>query len=216
MRHALALALCSVAAPLGAHPHIFVDTGLEIILDDRNRVTHIRVTWEYDELYSLLITEDLGVDDDYDGVLSPSDREALTGFDANWIEGYNGDLVATLGGEPLSLSGPMEPTAELTDGKIVTTHLRAVEGAPQLRAPLVLKPFDATYYTAYEVGRPVTVTGQAACDIDLDPPDMEAALAMTEDDLAQIPEDPERAEAMGFGDIGERFATEVRVTCATS
>lgn len=204
------------AAPLGAHPHIFIDTGIEVVVDAENRLTHVRVTWEYDELYTLLITEDLGVDSDYDGVLTDADRAVLTGFDMNWIEGYDGDLVARLGGEALTLSRPMEATADLTDGKITTTHLREVVGAPTLSAVLSLKPYDPTYYTAYEVGLPVDVTGRADCKVTRNAPDLESAAAMNEAELAAIPEDPELADEMGFGDIGARFATEVRIACAAS
>lgn len=213
MKALLTLMTILVATPLGAHPHIFVNTGLRVILDDDQRLTHVEVTWEYDELYSLLVTEDMGVDDDYDGVLTAADIAVLTGFDMNWIEGYNGDLVATLDGAPLTLSQPMAPTAGLVDGKITTTHLRAVEGAPRLQGVLSLKPYDGTYYSAYEVGLPVSVAGPGGCDVMLDVPDIDGALAMTRAELSEIPADADM-EAAGYGDIGARFATDVRVTCA--
>lgn len=97
MNKTLTLCLTLLAAPLGAHPHIFVNTGLSFVVDDQNRLTHVQVTWAYDELYSLLLTEDLGVDSDYDGVLTAADTALLTGFDMQWIEGFNGDLVGTQG-----------------------------------------------------------------------------------------------------------------------
>ena len=40
-----------------------------------------------------------------------------------------------------------------------------------------------------------------------------ANLAMTKAELAAIPEDMDM-EAAGLGDIGARFATEVKVTCS--
>lgn len=213
MRTSLALSLILLAAPLQAHPHIFVNTGLSFVIDEQNRLTHVQVTWEYDELYSLLITEDLGVDADYDGVLSPEDITKLTGFDMQWVEGYNGDLVGALDGVPLALSRPTSTTAALVDGKIVTTHLRAVDGTPAVTGTLSFKPYDGTYYTAYEVGLGVTVQGRSGCEIILDEPDITGALAMTQAELAAIPEDMDIAEA-GFGDIGVRFATDVRLTCS--
>ena len=209
----IAAFLSLLAAPLGAHPHIFVDTGLEVLVDPEGRVTHLRVTWEYDALYTLLITEEYGVDQDYDGVFSPADRAVMTGFDMNWVEGFNGDLEASLGGQPVALSGPSEATADLVDGKLVTTHLRAVAGAVSVRgAVLSLRPYDVTYYTDYQVTRPVTVTGAEGCAIERVLPDIDAALARTQAELAELPTDAD-AEAMGFPEIGERFATEVRVTC---
>ncbi|WP_299565871.1 DUF1007 family protein [uncultured Sulfitobacter sp.] len=213
MRFPLALALITLAAPLAAHPHIFINTGLKVLIDEQNRLTHVEVTWEYDDLYSLLVTEDLGIDADYNGVLTAEDKARLTGFDMQWIEGYNGDLVAALNGARLDLSGPSAPTATLDDGRVITTHVRAVNGAPVMDGTLSLRPYDGSYYTAYDVERPVTVEGRTGCDILQEMPDMDGALAMTKAELSQIPEDIDLADE-GYGDIGARFATDVRITCA--
>jgi len=213
MKAVASLCLMLAAPPLAAHPHIFVNTGLAFIVDGQNRLTHVRVTWEYDELYSLLVTEDMGIDEDYDGVLDAEDTAKLTGFDMQWIEGYNGDLVGTRAGQPLTLSGPSAPTAVMHDGKIITTHLREVEGTPDLAQPVEFRPYDGTYYTAYEVGLPVTIEGSDTCEVTLDEPDIEGALAMTQAELSAIPQDFDM-ETAGLGDIGARFATKVELSCA--
>ena len=209
----LALCLSLLAAPLGAHPHIFVNTGLVFVVDAQKRVTHVQVTWEYDELYSLLVTEDMGVDSDYDGVLTQADLDTLTGFDMNWIQGFNGDLVASVRGTELGLSGPRAPTADLRDGRITTTHLRALTTPSSATEGIVFQPFDRSYYTAYEVGLDVRVQGPDSCRAVIDAPDIAGALAMTQAEIAALPEDYDM-EAAGFGDIGERFATKVTVSCA--
>lgn len=211
----LIILLYLVATPLWAHPHIFVNTGVEVIMDAQNRLTHLRITWEYDELYSLLVTEDLEVDDDYDEVLTAADLAKLQGFDMKWIEGFNGDLVVTLNKETLALSPPLEPTATMANGKITTTHLRAVLAAPEVAATdvVVINPFDATYYTAYDVTLPVTVTGREGCKLTRKLPDIDDALRRTQAELAELPPDVETDE-VGFAGIGERFATQIVLTCA--
>ena len=206
------LSLSLFAAPLGAHPHIFVNTGLVFVVDAENRLTHVQVTWEYDELYSLLVTEDMGVDEDYDGILNASDLAKLTGFDMNWVAGYNGDLVGAVDGVQMELSGPSAPTASFIDGKIITTHLRSVQGAPKVDAQFNFRPYDGSFYTAYDVGLPVRVQGRTGCDVALDVPNAQA-LAMTRAEISAYPEDYDM-DAAGLGDIGARFATEVTVTCA--
>ena len=144
------------ASPAPAHPHVFVDAGIEITLDPDGRLEAITVTWIYDEYYSLLITEELGLDPDYDGVLTAEETATLTGFDMNWAPGFNGDLEATLDGAPLALSGPEAATAALRpDGRILTTHRRAVPARPAMAGRVLsLKPYDESYYTAYEVPQP--------------------------------------------------------------
>lgn len=213
MKKILAVCLSLFASPLSAHPHIFVNTGLAFLVDDQNRLTHVQVTWEYDELFSLLITEDMGLDGDYDGVLTPAELETLTGFDANWIQGYNGDLVGEIDGVPLALSRPLSPTAAFSDGKITSTHLREVAGTPKVSGLVMFKPFDPTYYTAYDVGLPVFVKGNDDCNTEMVVPDIEGAMAMLQAEISAMPEDYDM-EAAGLGDIGETFARRIEVICA--
>ena len=122
MRWTVPFFIACLPVSLAAHPHVFVDTGLELIFDDEGRLTHVRVEWAYDEFYSLMLLEEMRLDNDMDGVLTEAEEGHLAGFDAEWVEGYNGDLVMRLGGEQLELSGPMEPTATTEQGRIVSTH----------------------------------------------------------------------------------------------
>jgi len=215
---ALPVVVTGTVRPVAAHPHIFIDTGFELVTDADDALTHIRVTWAYDEYYSLLITEDLGVDADYDGVLTDQDQQALTGFDMNWSVEFNGDLVATLDGVPLILSRPVEPTATLQSGRIITTHLRAVEGKPVLAGrALSLKPYDPEFYSAYEVSLPVTLSKDqpGGCLIEKIAPDNDTTMQVLQDRFAKLGPD-ENPEQAGLPLIGAKLATEVRISCAGS
>jgi ABC-type uncharacterized transport system substrate-binding protein len=44
-----------------AHPHVWVDAVAELMLDDSHRLTAIRVYWAFDEVYSAIALEELGV-----------------------------------------------------------------------------------------------------------------------------------------------------------
>ena len=68
-------ALFAILLPLGAqaHPHIFVDTALALVTNAAGRPAGVEVTWRYDEFYSLLIFEDMGLDGDYDGTLTEAE-----------------------------------------------------------------------------------------------------------------------------------------------
>ncbi|WP_370645648.1 DUF1007 family protein [Ruegeria sp. Ofav3-42] len=212
MRWLVFLLTCCLPIPALAHPHVFIDTGLEFIVDDAGNLTHVRVTWAYDEFYSLLVLEDMNLDQDADGVLTEAEQQFLSGFDAEWVEGYNGDLVVLSNGEPVSLSGPLEPHATTEDGRIVTTHLREVEGGSVPTAALSAKAFDETYYTAYEVTRPVTVSGPLSCQIDRFEPDIDGQLAQMQAFLKTLDADYD-LEENDIPLVGENFATEIRVSC---
>lgn len=214
LRSAL-LALC-LPLPALAHPHIFINTGFEVIVNDAGQVSHIRVSWTYDELYSLLVTEDMGLDQDYDGVLTEAETERLSGFDMAWDEGFYGDTVALAEGKELTLSRPVEYSASFEDGKITTTHLREVAELPVLtETALKLLPYDETFYTAYEARGPVEVAGAEGCLISRIEPDIDAELEKMRDALALLDQSQD-PEAEGIGNIGRNFATEVLVQCAGS
>ncbi|WP_411976233.1 DUF1007 family protein [Sulfitobacter faviae] len=208
-------ALLAYATPLGAHPHIFVDTGFEVIVDAEGRLTHLRITWAYDEFYSLLVTEDRGLDPDYDGVLTQAEVASLNGFDMQWIEGFNGDTVLLDGGEELALSGPQDVETRFADGRIITSHLRAVEGLAPSADGLIIKPYDPTYYTAYEVTLKVTIQGSDACRARVKMPDMNADLRALQQDLSALDANTDPSD-VGLPEIGGALANEVVITCDAS
>ncbi|WP_226688953.1 DUF1007 family protein [Ruegeria arenilitoris] len=212
MRWIVTLLTCCLPIPAMAHPHVFIDTGLEFIVDDAGQLTHVRVTWAYDELYSLYQLEDMKLDQDFDGVLTENEEKFLAGFDAQWIEGYNGDLVVFADGVPVSLSGPLEPTATTEDGRIVTTHLRAVDGDAVSASSLTAKAFDETFYIAYELTRPVTVSGPSSCQMDRIDPDIDGQLAQMQAFLLTLDADYD-LEENDIPLVGENFATEIFVSC---
>ncbi|SEJ77031.1 ABC-type uncharacterized transport system, substrate-binding protein [Cribrihabitans marinus] len=216
MRRLLILLSCLLPFSAVAHPHVFVDTGFRVIYDAQNRLTHVEVTWAYDDFYSLLILEDSGLDSDGDGVLTPEEQTELTGFDMNWAQGFEGDFYLELDGRPLPLSGPREPTAEVQDGRIVTTHLRAVETPVATGGDvLTARAYDPSYYTAYELNRPVTVESTAACLVERIDPDIDGKLAQMQAMLLRIDADAD-LEENDIPLVGEEFATEIRVSCPVS
>lgn len=211
MRWFATLLTCCLPIPAMAHPHVFIDTGLEFIVDEAGNLTHIRVTWAYDEFYSLLVLEDMRLDQDGDGVLTEAEEGFLTGFDAQWVEGYNGDLVVRMGDTVIPLSGPLEPQATTEDARIVTSHLRAVEDGAVDANGLSIKAFDESFYTAYEVTRPVSVSG-AECEIVRTDPDIDAELAQMQAFLLTLDADYD-LEENDIPLVGEKFATEIRLSC---
>lgn len=215
MRWIVTLLSCCLPVPALAHPHVFIDTGLEFIVDDSGQLTHVRVTWAYDELFSLFQLEDMKLDQDSDGILTESEEQFLSGFDAQWVEGYNGDLVVFADGTPVTLSGPMEAKATTEDGRIVTSHLRAVEGEGVPATAVVAKAYDETYYTAYEVTRPVTVSGSASCQISRIDADIDGQLAQMQAFLQTLDADYD-LEENDIPLVGESFATEIRLSCPST
>jgi polyphosphate kinase len=208
-------AACALAAPAArAHPHIWIDAGLTLVFDQAGMLAAVRVAWVYDAFYSLMVLEELGLDDDLDGVLRPDELTRLDGFDMAWDADYAGDLYVFHGERPVDLSRPLEHATEVRDGRIVTLHTRALaERLDPAAGPIRVRVYDPSFYTAYSVALPTRIEGRAGCAAELFRPDLDAAQREL---LAALQElgATESVEDIGFPAVGAQFADEVRVTCA--
>lgn len=213
MRRVLAVLGCCLAGPVLAHPHVWIEAGIEVILNERNEATGVRISWTYDDLYSLYVVGDMGLDPDWDGILTPEEEARLAGFDMKWDPGFPGDTYALLGGAELALSRPVEWTAGYAGGKITSTHLREFAApVPVGEEPLILQVYDPGYYVAYSIPADPVMTGGAGCLARTFVPDLDEAQEALMAALAEYTPDVDlEAE---FPAVGANFAEEVRVTCA--
>lgn len=207
------LALAS-AAPAAAHPHIFIDTGLEVIFDAQGRATAVRVSWTYDDFYSLMMIEDRKLDADYDGVLTPEEEAQLSGFDMDWDADYQGDLHVLAGDFQVPLSRPSHWTATYAGGRITSTHLRTFAEPLAPGAPLVIQVYDPGYYTAYFIaGQPVLTGDGGRCSVQVFEPDRAAADAILTAAIEEM--GASGSLEMDFPAVGAAYSEEARVTCTT-
>jgi polyphosphate kinase len=209
------LAVCAgiSATQAAAHPHIFIDTGLEVIFDGEGRATAVRVTWAYDDFYSLMMIEDRQLDSDFDGALTADEEAALAGFDMAWDADYNGDLYVEMAGQALALGRPTDWTARYQGGRITSTHLRQIE-TPMVPGddPMIFQVYDSSYYTAYTIeGTPVLTGAAPDCAAQVFEPDRDAADKALEDAMAEF-SGQDQLE-MQFPAVGAAYADEMRVTC---
>lgn len=194
-----------------AHPHIFVDTEIEVIFDGQARATGLRITWVYDDLFSMILVEDRGLDPDFDGALTAAETATLQGFDMQWDPGYPGDTYALSGDTPLPLSGPADWTAGYVEGRLTSTHLRRFAEPVGMDQTLVVQVYDPSFYTAYSLSPAVRLTGVEGCSAQVFEPDHEAADARLQAAIEELAgsDDVEGA----FPAIGSAYAEEVRIIC---
>jgi ABC-type uncharacterized transport system substrate-binding protein len=205
-----ALACTPMAAV--AHPHVFIDTTIEVIFDAQGRAEALRIGWTYDEFFSLLIIEDRGLDPDYDNVLTAEAVAQLAGFDMQWEAGFAGDTYGLANGAALALSSPQDVSASYAAGKITSTHLRRFDVPVNMAdVPLIVQVYDPGFYTAYAIVGPVQLTGRSDCTAQVFQPNRDAADEALLAALAAIPADADIEQA--YPDIGAAYAEEARITC---
>ena len=207
MRAFFAFFISLWAAQAAAHPHVFVQTQLVLLPDAQGRVATIEVHWAYDELTSLMTLEDMGLDQDYDGVLSPGELARLQGFDLRWIAGFEGDLYLAQGGQAVQLDAPVAVETRFENGQIISVHRRAFAPVPA-GTVLEIKAYDPTFYTEYTLAAAVQVPD--GCRVQVLQADLGQANALLDKLLQESPDMDDDA----FPAVGHAFADKVTVTCA--
>ena len=201
-----------LAGPALSHPHVFIDTSVEVLVNADNQATGLRISWTYDDLYSLYIVGDMGLDPDWDGKLTPQEEAQLAGFDMKWDPGFPGDTYALVNDAELALSRPSDWGASYANGRITSTHLRTFAAPVPLGAvPLIVQVYDPGYYTAYTIAGTPALTGGAGCQAETFIPDMDAADEALLAALAEFTPDVDLE--MSFPAVGKNYAEEVRITC---
>jgi ABC-type uncharacterized transport system substrate-binding protein len=199
-----------VTGDASAHPHIFIDAGLMLHRDAAGHVVQVDVTWRYDELYTLILLQDYGLDDDFDLVLTDAEIAETLGFDLNWSAGFEGGLELSQNGTALAI-GPPTPLhlTLLPSGQLQTTHRRAVSGAGD--APITAQVYDPDFYIAFEMILDVAVADAPTCEARLIRADLDAAYAALEAAMQDI--GGVVAAEDNFPAVGALFADRVEITC---
>ncbi|WP_224814620.1 DUF1007 family protein [Hasllibacter sp. MH4015] len=206
---ALSAALALWPAAPKAHPHIFIDAGLRLIVEE-GRVTAVEVTWLYDELYTLILLEDYGLDEDFDLTLTEDEVAATLGFDLNWNSGFEGGLTLLRGDTALDLGAPEPVSLDLVaPGQLRTTHRRAVSDLGD--GALTAQVYDREFYIAFEMTGAMEVAG-ADCTDELIRADLDAAYDALEAAMEEI--GGVIAAEDNFPPVGALFADRVVFECA--
>lgn len=166
MLHAFRLAavICAVlpCAAL-AHPHVFVDVSLTLRYDAQGRLAGIDEVWAYDELYSLLMLTEAGVE----GTVDPGQMAALRGLDANWDPLNGGRLTVEPPDGPAVLAQPRHLSTQWQGNRMVTRRRHALSPPVAGDGPVFVRVYDPTYYVNFAMPSQVVIQGRAGCQASL-------------------------------------------------
>ena len=142
-----------------AHPHVFADTSLNIVFDQKG-LSGIGVKWVFDEFFSSMILEEF--DKDHNNRINPNENKGLEQGAFQNLKKYNYFNWIAIDGRKFVIKWVKDFRAQVKKGRLVyyffvPCHLKA----SQNRKTVVISPSDPTYYTALEfaVLNPVTIKG---------------------------------------------------------
>ena len=213
MRLSLAL-LAGLALPVTAtaHPHVFVKAYVTVVFDDAGGVG-VKLDWYYDDLFSLLVTSDLGLDVDGDLILTAQEQVRLETEIAAWPPDFAGDLDVRQNGVVVGLQEKENHQMRYVEGLFHEEHVRPLAPTIDSNAPFQIRVYDPAFYTAYDLQTPVLIEGRDDCTVDVVRADLDAAYALVTTLLEDIPAE-EVVEYDIFPEVGDAFADTIVVTCA--
>lgn len=200
-------------AAVQAHPHLFIETDLTVVVDEAGYVTGVEVVWTYEFFFSLLLTEDLGIDADGDMRLTPDEMLVLEGAVLNWPPDFQGDTWVTGPDGLVPLGARERHTVEFLEGQIIERHYRPLAAPVSAHEGVMVQVYDQTYYTAYTMTAAAEMRAPDGCEIATVYADLDDAYSTLDELLYGRPADDPSLDT-DFPEVGSYFADTVTVTCA--
>ena len=148
---ALALASAAVAAPgsAGAHPHVWIDARAQVIFDDQQHISALRVSWRFDEFYSLFAIE--GLDQNGDGEFEAAELQPLAELNVTSLQEYRYFTQMFADGAELAYGTVSDYGSRYEEGILTLEFVIPLETpVDPRRAQVSFKSYDPTFYIAIE------------------------------------------------------------------
>jgi ABC-type uncharacterized transport system substrate-binding protein len=165
-------AVVAAGAPALAHPHVFVAVKSVILFGPDGRVTGVRHSWTFDDMYSAFALQGLG---GRSGKPAQKELDALAKVNVEQLEEAAFFTVVRAGGRRMEFAPAIDYRTTVDDKRILTLHFTAPlkEPATAGRA-FTMQVYDPTYYVAFDLEKknPITLSSApAGCSINiLQPP----------------------------------------------
>lgn len=198
------------AGAAAAHPHVWIDARAEFVFDGQQRIAALRVSWRFDEFYSLFAIE--GLDKNGDGTVDAAELKPLAELNVTNLKEYRYFTQITVDGAAAAYGPVTDFGSTLEDGILGLDFVIPLETPVDPRVARVsLKSYDPTFYIAIEppLSEPVTFAGETPAGCRVEEVDGESAetFTLSEADF----QDPNANEG-----LGALYATEFIVACEDS
>jgi len=205
---AAAAAMVAATAPAGAHPHVFAEARLEVVIGD-NGISELRHVWRFDELFSATVL--LEFDADADLKMAPEELEEVGKIVHESLGDFNYYTFVDRDGKEVAIVAPDRINVDYQDGQLLMFFAVQPEDDLPLAGKLSFGVYDPTMYTAIDFinDSDLVVEGNATnCTPEVVRPDPDQVLAQNQQSLTEaFFDDP------AGNDISKFFATRLELKC---
>ena len=194
-----------------AHPHVFVDGGVDFVVDDDGSLTALKVTWLYDAFETLYILSSHEMSLNASGGLDEEDRRRLIQLRSDWPDDFDGSAHLMVDGSPIQMKWPSDLDATVIDGRLQLTFMRQLETEVDLSGTLAEVAFyESTYFFAFSITNTPEVLGSSVdCDMTVRHFEPDESDTELQEALAKL----SREETPEIAQVGELFADRIFVQC---
>ncbi|MCT4607632.1 MAG: DUF1007 family protein [Pelagimonas sp.] len=199
------------ASPALAHPHVFVDGGVDFQFNADRQLQSLQVTWLYDAFETLYMLSAEGMNLTPQGTLDEADRLELVRRLSNWPEDFDGSAHLKIDGAEIALDWPSGLDAQMIDGRLQLTFTRALSDPLDLRGITAeVAFFESTYFFDFTLTKAPELRGNAmGCGPQVIPFDPDSNDQELLDVLAKL----SREETSGIDNVGAFFADQIILRC---
>lgn len=197
------------ALTLHAHPHVFAEARLDIVVSAEGQVEALRHVWRFDDLFSSTVLLEFDANQDLE--LDQAELETVSDVVYQSLAEFDYFQIVKADGANVAMAAPERLIADFQDKQLLILF-EARPGAPlPLDGTVSFGVYDPTFYTAIdfiEDGHMAVENLPGGCSRSVVRPDPEEAIAQNQDTLTEaFFDDP------GGNDMGSLFATRLEIDC---
>ncbi len=132
-----------------AHPHVFVDSRMEIVGDAKGMLTSVRNIWRFDELFSSSVVVDF--DKNGNGKLDDDEVQAVAATVKQSIAEWEFYTFVSVGKRDIKLQPPAEIRGLFENGQLLLFfEMKPAEPVDLKAAPVTFTAYDESYFVAFD------------------------------------------------------------------
>lgn len=202
--------LTALAPQAHAHPHVFAEARLEIIVNGDRQVEALRHVWRFDDLFSSTVLVEF--DKNKDLKLDAEELKEVGSVVHESLADFNYFQIILANGEEIEMEAPPEMMADFADNQLTLLFESKPKGKLFLKGTSSFGVYDPTFYTAIEFPDDDHMQVENIpqdCRLQVVRPDPDEAIAQNQDKLT-----PDFFEDASNNDLSKFFATRLEVSCA--
>ncbi len=207
---ASAFAACLLTASQSlAHPHVFAEARLDVMVNPDRTVKSLRHLWRFDDVFSSTVLMEF--DKNADNKLDDSELQDVSQTIFDSLAEYRYFQLVTLGGKDIEMKPPAQLLAQFQDEQLIVLFESEPKEPLKLSGKVDFGIYDPTFYTAIEFAEDDQMSVDAlpqGCSRAVIRPDPDEAIAQNQATLTDaFFNDPTGT------DLSKIFATKLELTC---